>query len=234
MYEFDARIRYSEVGSDTKLKLITLLDYFQDASTFHSEDLGIGWNYLQKQDMVWVMSYWQVDIFRYADLAECVKVKTFPYDFKSCLGMRNFMMDTPEGERLAVANTLWTLLNTKTWGPAKPPAEMIEKYGLEPKVEMEYLPRKIVLKGQGEELAPVCVAKHHLDSNYHVNNVQYIAIASDYIPEDFPIKRIRASYHQQAHLNDLIYPVIYSQEEGVFGISLNDAEGKPYCMIEVS
>ncbi len=39
MYTFQSRIRYSEVGPDGRLTLESLLDYFQDASTFHSEDL---------------------------------------------------------------------------------------------------------------------------------------------------------------------------------------------------
>ena len=41
MYTFDSRIRYSEVGEDKRLTLISLVDYFQDCSTFQSEDLGI-------------------------------------------------------------------------------------------------------------------------------------------------------------------------------------------------
>lgn len=42
MYEMKARIRYSEVGTDGKLMLSALVNYFQDCSTFQSEDLGVG------------------------------------------------------------------------------------------------------------------------------------------------------------------------------------------------
>ena len=42
MYTFDGRVRYSEVGEDGCMSLESLLNYFQDCSTFHSEDIGLG------------------------------------------------------------------------------------------------------------------------------------------------------------------------------------------------
>ena len=52
MYTYQTRIRYSELDETGHLKTEALLDHFQDCSTFHSEDLGLGVNYLKKQHMV--------------------------------------------------------------------------------------------------------------------------------------------------------------------------------------
>ena len=41
MYSYQSRIRYSELDETGHLKIESLLDYFQDCSTFHSEDLGL-------------------------------------------------------------------------------------------------------------------------------------------------------------------------------------------------
>ena len=38
MYKFDGRIRYSEVDSERKLTVEKMIDYFQDCSSFQSED----------------------------------------------------------------------------------------------------------------------------------------------------------------------------------------------------
>ena len=46
VYEFDSRVRYSEVDSQGKLTWLALMDYFQDCSVFQSESLGIGVDYL--------------------------------------------------------------------------------------------------------------------------------------------------------------------------------------------
>lgn len=232
MYTFDSRIRYSEVGSDSKLTLLSLLDYFQDCSTFQSEDLGVGVEYLLQHHIVWVMSFWQIDISRFADLCEHVTIETFPYDFKLSLGFRNFSMKGGDGQRIAVANTLWTLLDTETGRPVRPPAEMMEKYVMQPRLDMEYLSRKIQFSGMGEQGSPVEVKKHHLDTNMHVNNGQYVAVACDFLPQDFKVKRMRATYHRQAYLGNVFYPVIYTMPGGITGIALNGADGQPYAKVE--
>ena len=53
MYAFDSRIRYSETDSEGYLTLDALLNYFQDCSTFHSEDVGLGIGYMKEIGQVW-------------------------------------------------------------------------------------------------------------------------------------------------------------------------------------
>ena len=55
MYTFDSRIRYSEIDADGKLSMAALINYFQDCSTFQSEELGVGIEYLAKRHLAWVL-----------------------------------------------------------------------------------------------------------------------------------------------------------------------------------
>ena len=48
MYSFSTRVRYSEVDSNLTLSFPAIINYFQDCSIFHSEDLGIGIDFLKK------------------------------------------------------------------------------------------------------------------------------------------------------------------------------------------
>ena len=41
-YSFDGRIRYSEVDERQTLTLPALVDYFQDCSTFQTQESGAG------------------------------------------------------------------------------------------------------------------------------------------------------------------------------------------------
>ena len=68
MYTFNSRIRYSELNSQGFLSTEALMNYFQDCSTFQSEDLGIGLEYLDEMNAAWVINSWQVDIRRYPKL----------------------------------------------------------------------------------------------------------------------------------------------------------------------
>ncbi len=70
MYEFDSRVRYSEVDHHGTMTVPALINYFQDCSTFQSEDLGIGTTVLKEEKRAWLLSYWQVILNRKPELGE--------------------------------------------------------------------------------------------------------------------------------------------------------------------
>lgn len=231
MYLFNSRIRYSETDCNGKLSLLSLLNYFQDASTFQSEDLGVGLQYMDELQMVWVLSSWQIVVNRYPSMGEEVVIGTLPYNFKGFMGSRNFVMRTKEGEQLAIANSIWSLLDLKTGKPTLPPERMLESYRLEEMLPMEYAPRKIMLPEGGEKSEPIVVKKHHLDTNHHVNNGQYVNMAMEFLPENFAIAQMRAEYKKQAFLDDVLYPYVVQDSEKCV-VNLADEEGKTCVSVE--
>ena len=233
MYKFESRIRYSETDSEGKLTMASLINYFQDCSTFQSEDLGLGLDYLKERHMVWVLSSWQIVAERYPKLCEKVTIGTLPYEMKGFLGSRNFAMIDAGGEYIAKANSLWSLLDTETGKPTAVPGEMKEGYHLEEKLDMEYMPRKIAVPANTVRRETVAVKKHHLDTNYHVNNQQFVNIAMEFLPENFAVRQIRAEYKKQAFLDDLLFPFV-AEEEKRFVVALRDQAGKPYVVVEFS
>ena len=231
MYAFDSRIRYSETDSEGKLTLNALLNYFQDCSTFHSEDIGLGLDYMKGLGQAWVLSSWQIVVNRYPALGERVKIMTIPYELRGFLGFRNFAMLDEQGEYVAKANSLWSLLDMHTGRPVAVNEAMQQGYAAGGKLEMDYAPRKIVVPEGGVTEEPVIVKKHHLDTNHHVNNGQYVNIAMEYLPDDFTIRQMRAEYKKQAFLDDVLYPYVATTENSYL-ICLRDAENKPYVSVE--
>ena len=230
-YHFNGRVRYSETNENGLLTLPGILNYFQDCCTFHSEDIGQGMEILKKRSRVWVLSSWQVVIDRYPAMGEKLVISTAPYDFRGFMGMRNFILDTIDGERLAWANTCWTHINTETGLPAKLTSEDTKGYINVAKLEMDYAPRKISLPEKREKMNEIVIQKHHLDTNHHVNNCQYVQIAEDFLPEDFEIRQMRAEYKKQAKLHDVFYPEVSFEEEKIT-VVLNNEEGQPYAIVE--
>ena len=231
MYTFDSRIRYSEVDSEGRLTMASLINYFQDCSTFHSEDLGLGVKYLKEQHLVWVLCSWQITVDRYPELGEKVKIGTFPYDMKGFLGYRNFLMLDEKGESLAKANSLWSLLDTNTGKPVAVPENMIQKYVLSPKLDMNYASRKITVTGNSIRREPIVVKQHHLDTNHHVNNQQFIDMAMDFLPNDFIVGPVRGEYRRPGFLNDVLIPSVVNDRERVI-VMLDDENGVPYMIAE--
>ena len=231
MYTFDSRIRYSEADSEGKLTLTSLVNYFQDCSTFHSEDVGLGMKYLQERNLVWVLSSWQIVVMRYPVIGERVTIGTQPYQMKSFLGYRNFYMTDEKGCYVAKANTLWSLLNTNTSKPSLVTEDMLQGYGLGEKIEMEYAPRKIMVPQEGAVREAIVVKKHNIDTNHHVNNQQFVDMTMDFLPEKFAVGQLRAEYKKQAFLGDVLTPYV-AEEDGRMIISLTDSAGSPYVVVE--
>ncbi|MBO5098266.1 MAG: acyl-ACP thioesterase [Agathobacter sp.] len=230
MYQLNSKVRYSEADSNEKLTCASLLNYFQDSSTLHSENLGASGRSLYENHMAWILSFWQICIEDMPKLSEDIVVSTWPYDTKGLFGMRNFCMETADGKRLASANSIWVLINTETGRPIKIPSEVGALYPDEPKLEMDYCDRKIAIPSEYEEKEPVRVAGYFIDTNRHMNNGKYVMVAEEYLPEDFQVKEIRVEYKKAAVLNDVLYPRVTVTDKDVT-IVLTDEVGSPYATV---
>lgn len=231
MYSFQSRVRYSEVGHDKKLELSSIVNYFQDCSTFQSEDLGVGLDYVEKSNCAWLLSSWQIVINDYPALADEITTSTWPYDFKGIYGYRNFIIQNKEKEILAYANSIWVHIDSNTGRPIRVSPDLVNTYKLEEKFDMDYAPRKIVIPKTLEALTPFPVVRANIDTNKHVNNGQYIKMGEEFLPADFKTREMRADYRQAAKLGDIIIPNVMQTDDSYI-VVLSDTEGKPYTTLE--
>lgn len=233
MYSFHSRIRYSELDLKGVLSLEQIINYFQDASTFHSEHIGRGPSTYTRDNVAWVLSSWQVVVDRYPTLGESIEICTAPYSFKGFSGNRNFWMVDNDGKRIVSANSIWTLINLNTGLPTRITPFLVEGYQVEEKISMVYEQRKIALpEEKGFKTESITIRKHHIDTNNHVNNGRYIAMAMDSVEEDFHIRQMRVEYKKSAKLGDEIIPYRNKRADRHV-IQLCDEEQQLYAVVEL-
>ena len=179
------------------------------------------------------VSAWQVVVHRYPALGEKIRIGTIPYELRGFMGLRNFFMDTEDGERLAQANSVWSLINHKKGVPVRVLPEMVEKYDVKERLQMDYAPRKIAVPQGGIRQEPFRVERQHLDGNHHVNNGQYISMAMAYLPENFAIRQMRAEYKKSALLHDIVVPIIVTEADRVT-VSLCSEDESPFVIVELT
>jgi len=230
-YSFDSRIRFSETGEDGKLKITSLVNYFQDCSNFHSNSLNMGADALREKNRVWLLSSWQIEVERLPQVEEEVIISTWAYDFKGFYGYRNYLMETTKGERLAYANTNWVYLDADKGTPLKVDMEEVEGYGMEEKLAMDYAPRKVAMPKNSITKETFKVELCDLDINHHVNNGRYIVMAERYLPAGFKVKQLRAEYKNQATLGKIVVPQIEETTDKITVALCNEA-GAPYAVVE--
>lgn len=231
MYQIESRIRYSETDDSGFLTMTGIINYFQDCSTFHSEDCGVGVSYLAGIHRAWMLSSWRIVAERYPRMGERVVVSTWPYAFKGIYGYRNFAIQDMGGDYLVKANSIWFLCDTDTMLPTRVRLKDVSPYGAEePCLEMGDAPRKIAVPEIGTEGEPILITRHHIDTNHHVNNAQYVDLARQAAGEERRIRELRAEYKKAAFLGDTVIPRTASRENGSV-VSLRSPEGEIHAVV---
>lgn len=231
MYSIQSRVRYSEVDRSRDMTFLALMNYFQDCCAIQSEDIGRGVDYLMEHEIAWVLSSWQIVMVRPPRFGEQITVNTWPYDFKGLYGYRNFSLENEQGEILAYANSVWVFVDTKLNRPAKIPKTVSEAYHLEEKYPMEYADRKIALPKEMEAKKSFAVQPEQIDTNHHVNNERYVAMAQNFLGENVRILKMRAEYKKAAVLGDTIFPFVHKDGK-IVTVSLADEQAVPYAIVE--
>ena len=221
MYTFNSRVRYSEVDSDARLTLDGIINYMQDCTNFQSEDLGVGLDFHKERQIAWIV------IDEYPRMGENIIIGTQSFGYEKMFGHRNFLITKEDGSRVAIANSLWVLMDLKKNRPMIVTPEIGDVYG---PLEMDYAPRKIKVPEGGVKGRKFVVQESQLDTNHHVNNGQYVRMAMNQI-ELKSVKELRVEYKKQALLGDVIVPVICEQENETF-VSLDDEDGKAYAVVQ--
>ena len=231
MYQLKSKVRYSEASVKGELTYHALLNYLQDSSTLHSEELGESGPEMFQKNMAWILSFWQICIDELPKSSEDIVVSTWPYHTKGLFGLRNFCVENANGEQMVKANSIWVLIDPRTGRPIRIPDDVSAHYPDEPKLEMEYCDRKIALPEIYEEKEGIVVPKYFIDTNNHVNNAKYVMIAEQYLPDEFDVKEIRVEYKLAAVLGDMMVPRVTINEKDVT-VALVTSGGDLYATVQ--
>ena len=231
-FEFSTHIRYSEVDERAQATLPAIIDLFQDCSTFQSEVLGIGMEWLRQQRKAWVLLHWRIIVDRRPHLYETVSVGTFASRFTGMTAERDFYLRDEEGKLIVQARSNWAFVDLAAGRPAKPTPEHVEPYGLHAPLDLPPAPKKIAAPEAFEERTPFTVRRHHIDTNGHMNNCQYVREALDLLPEGGQARQIRVDYRRAAVLDDVVHPKLALEpDRTVVALLAND--GTPFATIEL-
>jgi medium-chain acyl-[acyl-carrier-protein] hydrolase len=224
MYSFESRVRFSEVDESGRLSVPALFDYFQDCSLFQAESLGHGVTHGRESNVVWLLAAWKVQILSMPAFTDYLRVSTWASSFKGLFAHRSFTAEGDEGKMLARADSIWFLFNLKTGRPIRATADETDPYADDlayastRKLDMPPAQRRIPVEGEGVACSPIKVTSSHIDTNHHVNNAQYVAMAMGALSErgqkgaQGPVREPReidVQYLEAARIGDVITPVVH-------------------------
>ncbi len=109
-YTLGIRARYGEAGTDGKIRLGALANWFQEAAGHNASALGFGDERLFAEGKTWILTRMA---FRIKDLpspGDRVNVRTWPAKLEH-LGHRGYEVYSPSGELVVAAVSAWTVMD---------------------------------------------------------------------------------------------------------------------------
>ena len=167
----DISPEYVDVNNDVTPGALARL--MQDATEAHMREVGLGYQTLRDQGLLWFIVWTSVWIKVLPKQGQTCVVRTWPGEVKLGMYSRRYAFYTEAGEELLVASSLFMMIDEATRKMVPPnelPSELAE----------------IVMKGQSilpkqrlkfpELPLDQChtVAEHEIDKNGHVNNAFYL------------------------------------------------------------
>jgi len=156
----------------------------QQTSSEHLETLDMSPVKLFRQGMVFLLSKMCIKIHRMPKTAEDIVIGTAATETRGARFVREFIIETPAGERLVSALSLWILADTKAHKIIRPrgfpyPLPFMPSI-LEGAVADVKIPK---LSGAGNIAKTFIQVRYsHTDINRHVNNSVYADFICDALP----------------------------------------------------
>ena len=228
MYSYQDRIKYSEVDANLDLTYFGLVNYMQNCSCFHSDDVGVGVYYLAPKRLGWFVTSYEIHIKRLPRYSEKVKVCTWPYQVRGMMAHRLYSIETEDGEVLVYADSLWVLMDLDKLKPSRFTEKIAKAYPEDaslPQFDLNH--NKLRLSADIEKVGEFTVTDRYLDTNNHMNNSHYIDVTRYYLPEQ-SFNTININYKKAALLDDKLdvyigkieqgYQVVLKKEDEVYTI----------------
>ena len=228
MYQYDSRVSYSEVDSNLNLTYYALVNYMQDCSCFHSDDVGVGVRYLSTIDRGWFVTSYEIHINRMPKYMERITISTYPYQVRGMMARRLYTITSENGELLVYADSLWVLMDLVNNKPARINEKIEAAYPEDAdRPEFPFTRSKLHYNDEGKKVGKFIVNENHIDTNGHMNNSFYIDVTRRFLPgENF--YEIYVSYKKAALLFDELdvylveleagYQVVLKKDEVIFTI----------------
>lgn len=231
-FELLRTIGPSHLGSDGSITPTALVDLMQDCSLFQLDSEQDLTHYFEANKVGMYLSSRQINIVRLPRHGEKVNIVTWVYTCNPAYGYRNTNVYDATGAICAYSYATGVFVHLHSGQVTRIPQAVLDTVPIYEPYDMVYLPRRVKIPNTEPKAAqPFYVQRYLLDANKHINNAKYVAVAQEYIPEDFSPKQIRIEYQLPAKSQDLIKPLCYPIDNG-FVIDLATKDNKHFAVVE--
>lgn len=178
----EVEVPYFACDKNGRMRLQSLLDYLAEASSAHSDALGVGYKDLISGNFGWVLNRWKLKIFDYPSGRDKIIIETWTSKVYKFYANREFIIYNMAGEEIAKATSVWIFLNVERKRPSRIPEDIQNRYKMVDESIFEDFYKFSDFKDV-KDSKNFAIRRSDIDYNDHVNNVKYIEWIIESIPE---------------------------------------------------
>jgi len=183
------RVRSYETDFRGRVRIVTLLNYLQDAASSHAALLGFSVSDLREKNVTWMLTRYHVRLMRYPREGDEVQIRTWRSALEGVHALRDFEILDAGDNRIGAATSCWVALNLETRRPVRIGTIFSEFPVLGYRaLQDDFRPLPQPDAYQMEK--PYLVRMGDIDSNRHVNHAVYAEWALETVPQEVLAERL--------------------------------------------
>jgi acyl-ACP thioesterase len=211
------RVRYHEIDRNWKLKLESILNYFNDVVTLENNSDPERNKYLQDNCLKWLLLKWHIVLNgKYPTFGDTITTRTWPHAMDRFYAYRKFDLIFSDTTYVQ-AESLWLLFNSEKKRPSKINSKLTEFYQLTGEEEPIFFASFKIDKANEYSKKDFVALNSDIDTNQHVNNVVYIRWILDSLPRvtyrDYSLNEITISYKKEVLENERVSVISYFERK---------------------
>lgn len=231
IYTKNFEVIFSDINQNNQLSNRGILRMMQEIAMMHSDSLGYGLNNVEETGFAWLLLNWKLKVFSRPKWKTILTINTWSRSMNPLFAYRDLEIYDDENNIVAIASSKWLLFDINKQSISKITPEIKEIF---PNVD------KSVFEGKFNEklkepvnsdfIMDYKIQRRDIDTNHHVNNLNYLDYAYEALPEDIyfnmDFSNVEIMYKHEAKLGGTI-TVFYSHtEENEYIITIKDQERK--------
>lgn len=196
-------IEYGDTNIESKITNRGFLRYMQETAMLHSSLSGYSSKTTNFTHKAWVLLNWKIEVFKRPTWNEEIIVNTWERKLDKYFAYRDFEILDLNNNVIAIASSKWVLVDATTHAITliDPQATSSDNI-LDKSVFGDFKFLKMKPQSDFDNSLEYTILKRDLDSNSHVNNLNYIDFAYEVLPSNIDIKELEISYLKESKLDD--------------------------------
>ncbi len=227
-----------DVGEKNGLTNKGILRMLQEIACHHSALSGFSVNESTITGFAWILLNWKLQVFSRPVWNTKLKINTWSSKHTLIAFYRDFEILDENNNLIAIATSKWVLFDFNKNGIAKITKEMEDRYThVDKHVFDGPMDEKLRESENSKFISEYTVCRRDIDTNHHVNNLNYLDFAYEAIPEDIffnnDFKNVEIMYKHQAKLGETLNLFYAKQEDSNIVTVKNKEDNKLHCIVKL-